>query len=133
MKQGFTLIELLIVIVLLGMAIALVGPLTIEQVENSRARNEQQKLVRWLQQQSFVAFSRQQHAEFLFDGKAIYTAPAQPGEAEIIVNFNYLFFEPQALTINTNGYIQPHNLAVSVKGRSEQITLFGALAAKHEN
>ena len=55
MTRGFTLIELLIVIVLLGLAIALVGPLTVEQVENARARNEQQKLVRWLQKQSFTA------------------------------------------------------------------------------
>ena len=133
MKSGFTLIELLIVIVLLGMAIALVGPLTIEQVENSRARNEQQKLQRWLQQQSFVAFSRQQHAEFLFDGKAIYTATAQSEEAEIIANFNYLFFEPQALTINKNGHIQPDYLAVNVKGRTEQIELFGILAGKRED
>ncbi|WP_052748934.1 pilus assembly FimT family protein [Arsukibacterium ikkense] len=133
MKPGFTLIELLIVIVLLGMAIALVGPLTIEQVENSRARNEQQSLQRWLQQQSFTAFSRQQPAEFWLDGKAIFTATAPQAEPELIVTFSYLFFEPQALTINQNGYMQPDTLAVSVKGRVQQLDLFALLAGKNEH
>lgn len=133
MKPGFTLIELLIVIVLLGMAIALVGPLTIEQVENSRARNEQQSLQRWLQQQSFTAFSRQQPARFWFDGKAIYTAAASQAEPELILSFTYLFFDSQQLTINRNGYLQPHTLTLNVKGRQQQLDLFTLLAGNNEH
>jgi prepilin-type N-terminal cleavage/methylation domain-containing protein len=133
MKQGFTLIELLIVIVLLGLAIALVGPLTVEQVENARARNEQQMLVRWLRQQSFVAFAKQQHAEFLFDGKAIYRQSPQQADADIVTTFDYLFFEPQHITVNQNGYVHPDVLTFTLNGREQQINLAVFLADKDEH
>lgn len=133
MKPGFTLIELLIVIVLLGLAIALVGPLTIEQVESARARNEQQMLIRWLHKQSFAAFAKQQQQEFLFDGKAIYQHSANQAEPQVITVFNYLFFLPQQITINANGYLQPDNLTLRVNQRELQISLSTLLAGKDED
>lgn len=137
MKQGFTLIELLIVIVLLGLAIALVGPLTIEQVENARARNEQQKLTRWLQKQSFTAFARQQAQTFLFDGKAIYLQHQPQGEepqqSEQLLSFHYLFFTPQQLIVNQSGFVQPASLWFSVNGREKQLDLTIIFGVQHES
>lgn len=132
MTRGFTLIELLIVIVLLGLAIALVGPLTVEQVENARARNEQQKLVRWLQKQSFTAFARQQTHIFMFDGKAVYQQVEGDIEPLLVAEFDYLFFPPQQLSVNYNGYMQPDSLAYSVKGREQRLSLSDMQAEKHE-
>ncbi|WP_434950896.1 pilus assembly FimT family protein [Shewanella sp. HL-SH4] len=70
---GVTLIELLVVIVLLGITITLVGPFTFKQIESSKARNEQLSLQRWLQKQSFYAFTSQSNITIKFDGKAIYS------------------------------------------------------------
>ncbi|MEH8021210.1 type II secretion system protein [Rheinheimera metallidurans] len=133
MKLGFTLIELLIVIVLLGIAIALVGPLTIKQVENARARNERQMLERWLHKQSFNAFAKQQQYSFKFDGKAIYAIPQQPTEPEVVTVFNYLFFSPQHIVINQNGYIQPDQLTFSINQREQHINLASLLTDKYEH
>ncbi|WP_394146916.1 prepilin-type N-terminal cleavage/methylation domain-containing protein [Shewanella atlantica] len=71
-QSGVTLIELLVVIVLLGVAIALVGPFTMKQVESAKARNEQLLLQRWLQKQSFSAFTSDSPIMLRFDGKAVY-------------------------------------------------------------
>ncbi|QYK00286.1 prepilin-type N-terminal cleavage/methylation domain-containing protein [Shewanella psychrotolerans] len=71
-QSGVTLIELLVVIVLLGVAIALVGPFTIKQVDSAKARNEQLFLQRWLQKQSFSAFTSDSPILLRFDGKAVY-------------------------------------------------------------
>lgn len=132
MKQGFTLIELLIVIVLLGLAIALVGPLTIKQVDNARARNEQQMLVRWLRQQSFDSFAKQHQQKFIFDGQAIYQHIADQAEPQVVTVFHYLFFIPQTIIINQNGYVQPDSLTLSINQREQQVNLSSLLADKHE-
>ncbi|GIU46068.1 prepilin-type N-terminal cleavage/methylation domain-containing protein [Shewanella algidipiscicola] len=71
-QSGVTLIELLVVIVLLGVAIALVGPFTMKQVDSAKARNEQLLLQRWLQRQSFSAFTSDSPIQLRFDGKAVY-------------------------------------------------------------
>lgn len=71
-QSGVTLIELLVVIVLLGVAIALVGPFTMKQIDSAKARNEQLLLQRWLQKQSFSAFTSDSPILLRFDGKAVY-------------------------------------------------------------
>lgn len=123
MNKGFTLIELLIVITLFGLAIALVGPLTIEQVESARAREEQQKLQRWLRQQSFNAFATEQTLLFTFEGKALYQVLANGQTPDRIVQFEYLFFEPQQLSFNANGITTTENLTFFLKGRPVTLSL----------
>lgn len=71
--SGVTLIELLVVIVLLGLTIILVGPFALKQIESSKARNEHLLLQRWLQKQSFYAFTSQSNITIKFDGKAVYS------------------------------------------------------------
>lgn len=136
MKTGFTLIELLVVIVLLGIAIALVGPLTIEQVENSRARAEQQSLIRWLRHQSFVAFAKQQPLHFVFDGKAVYQAEQQykhqQGTTEALIHYNYLFFQPQVLSFNSHGFTTAPTVNFTVMGRDTTLHLSDILAKNDE-
>ncbi|MGI2113429.1 pilus assembly FimT family protein [Shewanella frigidimarina] len=86
---GVTLIELLVVIVLLGIAITLVGPFTFKQIESSQARNEHLSLKRWLQKQSFYAFTSQSNITIKFDGKAIYSvvdAQISPLEQQLLNN-----------------------------------------------
>lgn len=72
-QSGVTLIELLVVIVLLGIAIALVGPFTMKLIESSQARNEQLLLQRWVQKQALNAFTRDSAILLRFDGKAVYS------------------------------------------------------------
>lgn len=79
-QSGVTLIELLVVIVLLGVAIALVGPFTVKQVDSAKARNEQLQLQRWLQKQSFNAFTSESPIFLRFDGKSVFRT-LLPGSA----------------------------------------------------
>jgi hypothetical protein len=89
-----------------------------------------------LQKQSFAAFAKQQNADFLFDGKAIYLQQPQqttpPGEPELITTFSYLFFAPQQISINQNGYIQPDLLTFTLNQREQQLNLAYLLADKNE-
>ncbi|GIU49883.1 hypothetical protein TUM4438_34450 [Shewanella sairae] len=66
------MIELLVAIVLLGVAIALVGPFTVKQVDSAKARNEQLQLQRWIQKQSSNAFTSESPIFLRFDGKAVF-------------------------------------------------------------
>lgn len=91
--KGVTLIELLVVIVLLGIAIALVGPFTMKQIDSSKARNEQLQLQRWMQKQSFQAFTSDSPIYLKFEGKAIYRS-LLPGSA---------LYQQEFLTEQDNG------------------------------
>lgn len=122
--RGVTLIELLIVIVLLGLAIALVGPLTVEQIDNSRARNERLKLKRWFVEQSFYAFTQQQPVQLWLEGKAVYGYNPELGDkTQVILQLDYLFFDPQPLLMNAHGFVRPQLIRYHYRGREETMQL----------
>jgi type II secretory pathway pseudopilin PulG len=111
-----------VVIVMLGIAISLVGPLTINQVDKFKAKNEELLLQRWIKQASYDAFYSGKAKIFLLDGKSI-TAQADEGaivstdEKPTQIFFNHLFFPPAILSINSNGYITPDSLNYNIRGQ----------------
>jgi len=129
--RGFTLIELMIVIMLLGLVMSLVGPLTFQQVETARARSEQENLKRWLRQQSFFVYSRKESIELDFDGKALYLKKAD-GSRETLKQFNYLFFPPQQIRLNINGFPHPSDLSFIRLQQKQKLDLFTLLASPYE-
>ncbi len=143
MQQGVTLIELLVVIVMLGIAIALVGPLTISQVDKFKAKNEELLLKRWLKQASSDAFKIETSKSYLLDGKIIYEAntlnPESPEldkfdiDKKVVLEFNELFFLPTALHFNPNGYASAKRLTYTVRGQSNTLNIDELLTGRHEN
>lgn len=121
--KGVTLIELLVVIVLLGIAIALVGPLTMQQIDSSRARNEKLKFERWLQQQSFNAFASEEALSLRLDGKAVFLASDNNSNTpeEPLLRLEHLFFPPQHIQINSHGFITPALLDYQLRGSLQQL------------
>lgn len=143
MQQGVTLIELLVVIVMLGIAIALVGPLTISQVDKFKAKNEELLLKRWLKQASSDAFKIETSKSYLLDGKIIYEAntlnPESPEldkfdiDKKVVLEFNELFFLPTTLHFNPNGYASAKRLTYTVRGQSNTLSIDELLTGRHEN
>lgn len=132
--KGFTLIELLIVTVIMGGLVALVGPLTVEFVEKSRAQDERIRFERWLKRQSFKAFSSDQTLTYYFKGQAIYQVEKEDSQNLLLYNqtsekplrkFEHLFFEPQTTMIFESGYTTPDCLTYHFRGRNYQIDMSG--------
>lgn len=141
-QQGVTLIELLVVIVMLGIAIALVGPLTISQVDKFKAKNEELLLKRWVKQASYYAFKVEKSKSYYLDGKAIYEAntlnPESPKsenvdvDKKVVLQFNELFFLPMTLNFNPNGYASLKLLTYTVRGQSNTLNIDELLTGRHE-
>ena len=141
-QQGVTLIELLVVIVMLGIAIALVGPLTISQVDKFKAKNEELLLKRWVKQASSDAFKVEKSKSYYLDGKAIYEAntlnPESPKsenvdvDKKVVLEFNELFFLPMTLHFNPNGYASLKRLTYTVRGQSNTLNIDELLTGRHE-
>lgn len=119
-RHGFTLIELLVVITIMTTLLSLVAPLTVEQVDKSRAAAEFMEARQYLNDSGKVAFLRGQTATFIFDGKRL---TRYLGEESVVLDFNYLYFPQQQLTINANGFAQQQYITVLTGNRTQQITL----------
>lgn len=113
--KGFTLIELLVVITIISVLLSLVAPLMIEQVDKTKAAAEYQQLEEYISGSAKVAFLRAQKAHFLFEGKRLYRTI---GSEQTVVDFNYLFFSKQGMTISSNGFFDSEHINV-IKGNSE--------------
>lgn len=123
--KGVTLIELLVVIVLLGIAIALVGPLTLQQIDSSRARNERLKFARWLEQQSFNAFAQEQGVTLYLDGKAVFLRSDTDNitAVEPLLQLDYMFFPQQEININDHGFMTPAYITYQSRGVTQKLDM----------
>lgn len=136
--SGFTLTELLLVVTLLGVAMLLVGPLTVQQIEKFQLKNEMFTLERLLKKLSFQAFITAQPSYIYLQGKAVYLlSPSQhPSDVQLAASavqllpnqqpyyvFERVFFTEQLLSLNANGFYQ-HDFVQVQSGRFvEQLTL----------
>jgi len=126
-QNGFSLIELLIVITLMGVALALVGPMTIDFIDKSQARNEHLKLNRWIKKQSYDHFIQNKSSTFYFNGKAIYYSDvivdSDSENLSILTTFKYLFFQPQYIHFNQHGFSSTKYLTFISNTRNVQVDL----------
>lgn len=114
-KAGFTLIELLVVITIMTTLLSLVGPLMIEQVDKTRAAAEYQQLEQYISDSAKVAFLKGQAVRFSFDGKQL---KRDIGTDQSVIDFQYLFFMPQSLLINANGFSRQQHIKLR-RGNTE--------------
>lgn len=104
-KTGFTLIELLVVMAVLGIVMSLVGPLALNSFEKAQARIEIMTLTRWMDDLSYRAFLSHQDVILELKGKQAYASSNKVSFAKTI-DFEYLYFQPQTVTFNRNGFSQ---------------------------
>jgi len=120
-SEGFTLVELLIVMSIVGTLLSLVGPLAIDSLSKAQARSEILTLKNWINFQSQRAFIAGSDIELNLVGKA----------AEISINgitqpsreFDYLFFQPQAVRLTKHGFIEPDTIKATIVDKEITIDL----------
>lgn len=120
-KAGFTLIELLVVLTIVGLLIGLVGPLTINSLNRAEARAERLKFINWLRFLSHEAYLTATPVDVEFNGKSLQIH--RPETPVINQTFEYLFFPPQVMRVNQNGFVEPLSLSVSFQGNNQTINL----------
>jgi prepilin-type N-terminal cleavage/methylation domain-containing protein len=120
--KGFTLVELLVVLTILGMLMALVGPLTVDQFERARAQEEWLVLQRTADSLAFRAFTDGRDIELRGEGGTL--AWQATGGEEHVLEFRQLFFDPkQQVLINSNGIAVPGELALRQRDRERRLPL----------
>ena len=146
--RGFTLIELMIVMAIMALLMALVGPLTIQGYEKMQGKEEQLALKNWLRANSYRSYATGQAGEFTLDenqatfafptlaaspvlgpgGQAEQALPEDDGEPspQHIVSqrsFKYLNFQPQTLRVNTFGLVFPGEVSLQLRGQDLSLDL----------
>lgn len=116
--KGFTLVEIMIVMVLLGLIMGLIGPMTINQLNKTKAKSELLTFKTKLTAISTKAALMSKPIQITLNGKEMIVSH---GEVKISQGFENLFFDPQILMINKNGYVFPD--FVTAKYRDESLKL----------
>jgi prepilin-type N-terminal cleavage/methylation domain-containing protein len=120
--RGFTLVELLIVLAILGLVVALVGPLTADRLDKARAQEEWLVLERTVSGLAFRAFAEGRPVELRAEGGGLTWRVV--GADERVLPLQHLFFDPaQTVWINANGIASPAQLTVLRDGRERRMEL----------
>lgn len=120
--RGFTLIELLVVLAILGLVVALVGPLTADRLDKARAQEEWLVLERTVSGLAFRAFAEGRAVELRAEGGRLTWQVA--GADQRALALEHLFFDPaQVVRINANGIAVPAQLTVRRDGRERRMEL----------
>jgi len=126
-QRAFTLIELMVVMAILALLMSLVGPMAINSVERAKSRQEMMSVKNWLRVVSARAFNTGQAHVIKFSGKQaqLYTQNDYESESAPIIerDFESLFFQPQLLAYNKNGFVEQKLLTGTNRGQDLEINL----------
>jgi len=125
-QRAFTLVELLVVFAILGLLVALVGPLGVRQMDKARAQEQWLILQRTVEGLAFRAFAQGREVRLEARGTELsWTLGDQPPQALVL---DRLFFDPaQTVLINDHGLAVPGALEVLQAGRARTLALNGWL------
>ena len=131
--KGFTLIELMVVMSIVALLLTMVGPLAINAVDKANAKQEMLTMKNWLRKISYRAFTTGTAYQLKLAGKkaelfAIESEMEQSDERQqlsplITHTFESLFFQPQVLTYNKNGFVSPTMLQGTYRNNTLKVDL----------
>jgi len=131
--KGFTLIELMVVMSIVALLLTMVGPLAINAVDKANAKQEMLTMKNWLRKISYRAFATGNAYQLKLAGKkaelfAIESEMEQSDEIQqlsplITHTFESLFFQPQILTYNKNGFVSPTQLQGTYRNKTLSVDL----------
>ena len=109
---GFTLVELLVVLAILGIALSLVGPFTINQLDKVKRAQEREEIRLLLNEWQFRAFNQRRAIELGFSGRQLLVSrgsainrPQVELESQIAsYEFAFSQFPSQSIIVNAHGY-----------------------------
>lgn len=128
--KAFTLIELLITMSIAALLMALVGPLTMNQIDSSNARAEVEKLKDVIRSVSTKAFSSGNSIEVNVEDDALSIGFNALNSK---MGFTYISFPSQTVFFNANGYPDKVVLSYQYKDDSRDINIHNVLGAKSNN
>lgn len=126
-KRGFTLIELMVVLVIVGMLAAMVGPLTYRQISGAEARTEFLKFRNHLTALTNQAFTQGLRIEVVMAGRQ-YTVKSI--HQQRVIKLEEIVLPNRTFLINHNGYPSVDHFDVQVKQQTRRITQLDILGIK---
>ncbi|MGJ8680091.1 prepilin-type N-terminal cleavage/methylation domain-containing protein [Paraglaciecola sp.] len=120
--RGFTLIELMVVMAIIAILMSLVGPLVVNSLQKSQAKVEVMTIKRWSKNISIRAFMTQQVLLLELNGKSAKLINEQNVVIKS-VDFEYLYFQPQSIEFNSNGYALQGSLQYQLKENRFEFSL----------
>ncbi len=118
---AFTLIELMIVMSIVALLMAIVGPMAINNLNKAEAKNELLLLKNWTKKISYRAYVSGQQLELVLNGKQA----KLKSQSSLVSdrNFEYLFFHPQRLTFSNKGFVLPSKIEGTYKDKKLDLDL----------
>jgi prepilin-type N-terminal cleavage/methylation domain-containing protein len=120
--RGFTLIELMVVIAIMSLLMSLVGPLVVNSLQKAQAKVEVMTIKRWAKHISYRAFLTQSDLILVLEGKSVLLKDRKDRVIKSL-DFEYLFFQPQNIPFNHNGYDQQQIIRSQLNPKKDQFSL----------
>ena len=115
---GFTMVEILVVLVIAGIAFALVGPEIFHVTERILVKNEEKKVQLILENISMRAYIRATPHIIKLAGGRLSVA-----KEKISLQFKHLSFPETEIVYNANGFSYAKTMKYHVHGRAREITI----------
>ncbi|NTS76917.1 type II secretion system protein [Catenovulum sp. SM1970] len=127
--RGFTLIELLVVLAILSLLMSIVGPLTIQQVDKMKAKEELQTLSRWLDARQYQMFARGYEGLVTFDSRKVLLQRAIKDndllklKNEAYLELDLISFPKQQIKISPFGFTEYTEIDYVLLGKRNILTV----------
>lgn len=128
--HGFTLIELMVVMLIMASLLALVGGASVKGYESVQKKTELMNLSNAITTLSYRAFSSGRQIELSFKGHAVEAIYIPPFDDESVLyskTFDYIFFQPQKLLFNRNGFPFTSNIRVQTGNMDHLLDVYNIL------
>jgi prepilin-type N-terminal cleavage/methylation domain-containing protein len=115
---GFTLIELIIVVLIIMLGAGLVGPLSLKELNKSRAKVEYLELRNTLKIMTTQAYARGFGYQVVLAEK---TMTIKSSKGEKAYNYEYITLPKLSFFINSNGFPSVNSLTIIVSKKNKQV------------